>query len=395
MSRLLEAAALSEALAARLERESCLSPLDIADAPLFGLFDLSSLVATRGGTDVDPEQLMNPALQTHWRKRVAQGSWIDAPFELGRRPYWIVQAGKPIGTIAFMVKPYHPKQTIEISSVYVRREYRRQGWGSRILDLVTAAAFEVGVGCVVLETEWSAQNALRLYCSQGMWLRMWKDGIQLHIDRDQPRWHMELHGQEARFLVDKRVVGIARDRGRLLEWRLDETLEPELAFSLEMTAALQLALMRWPIIRTEELWQQQLRHGCGDCGSFESFALRMREFESEIRLLGWSLPADSNPSFEAFPHLLEVDVHAGDQLLLVRLSDGVRLEIPAVFLRYSFTNAGDMLESATIIDDEVKCTYQSGDKSSHSVDCLLHLEHEKSKPRSIVSIAIDYTRRID
>lgn len=46
---------------------------------------------------------------------------MDFPFELGRRPYWIVDAGKRIGTIAFMVKPYNLQPTVDISSVYVRK----------------------------------------------------------------------------------------------------------------------------------------------------------------------------------------------------------------------------------------------------------------------------------
>jgi hypothetical protein len=73
-------------------------------------------------------------------------------------------------------------------------------------------------------------------------------------------------------------------------------------------------------------------------------------------------------------------------MLRVLLSDGARLEIPAVALRYRFEKAGDMLESAAIVDDEVECIYQSGDKTSHSIDSLLHLDSEKNTPRTIVCI---------
>lgn len=385
-NRLLRGATVSQALAERLEQEQCMLPLDASDARLFGLFELSALAATRGGAHVEPEQLMNPALQAQWRKQVAQGSWIDFPFELGRRPYWIVHAGKRIGTIAYMVKPYNLQPTVDISSVYLRREYRRQGWGSRILALLTAAAFDVGLDCVTLETEWNAQEALRFYCAQGMWLRMWKDGLQLHVDRGRPRWQMDVRGNEAHFLVDERVVGVARNRGTLLDWVSDETLDADLKFSLEMTAALQLALMRWPIIRSEALWQEEVRHGCGDCGSFEAFALRLRQFDSEIRRLGWSLPAETNPSFESLPHVLEVNVDHNNQLLQVLLGDGARLAIPVIDLRYRLEDAGDMLESATIVDDDVQCVYQSGDRSTHSVDDLLQREHAKHNPRYIVCV---------
>lgn len=56
--RLQQGDALCSALAERLEREPCLCPLDAADAPLFSLFELSNLAATRGGAHLDPEQLM-------------------------------------------------------------------------------------------------------------------------------------------------------------------------------------------------------------------------------------------------------------------------------------------------------------------------------------------------
>ena len=250
------------ALADRLTQEHELQPLAACDVEEYGLFELADAVAVRCAASVDPDALRAPEMRAQWMKRALEGEALSEPFIGGRLPYWIVDGAERIGTIAFAALP-GAIPSLEISSVFVRPRFRRRGWASRILQTLRDAAFEVGFRRATLQVEWNNQDALQFYCAQGMWVAGWKNAIELYFAKDQPGWQVEVddHANEARFRVRGRVAAVARRHGSAIDWSVKQTADKRM---LEQTAALQLALLRWPIIRSEKLWQEQLHKGWSD-----------------------------------------------------------------------------------------------------------------------------------
>ena len=348
-----------------LAREPCLQPLAAADVDDYGLFELADAVAVRCAASIDPDELRDEDVRAHWTVRALQGETLSEPFIAGRAPYWIVDHDERIGTIAY-AEIAATVPTIEISSVYVRPRYRRNGWASRILRTLKDAAFEVGFRRAALQVEWNNQDALRFYCAQGMWVAGWKNAIELYFAKDQARWQIEVAGDEARFKVRGRVAAVARNLDQQLEWSLRKTADKQLKQPLEQTAAVQLALLRWPIIRSDKLWQEQAHKGWSDGGSFEGFALRLRQLERHIRRRGWNLP-ERNPSLARLPRLVAAEIHAAR--LVVQLSDGRALDIPLEALGISESGAHDV----QLLEEEVVYTLQSGTPLIFNVDYLLFL----------------------
>jgi ribosomal protein S18 acetylase RimI-like enzyme len=357
------------ALSDRLTRELFLVPLASADVDQYGLFELADAISVRCAAHIEPDALQDPQLRERWLQRALQGEALSEPFTANRHPYWIVDDGERIGTIAFAAAPAASAPTIEISSVYVLPKHRRKGWGSRALQTLRDAAFDCGFRRATLQVEWNNQDALRFYCAQGMWVAGWKNAIELYFSKDQPRWHVELQANEALFKVKGRVAGVALNQGHYLDWSAKKTSENPLKRPLEQTAAVQLALLPWPIIRSDKLWQEQLHKGWSDNGPFEGFALRLRQFERHIRNKTWNLPAERNPSFATLPTLSKAIAH-NDQLE-AQLSDGTTLTIPYAALGLP-EQAAQALQVQTAAD-EVTCTLQSGTPLVFNIDYLLYL----------------------
>ena len=354
------------ALADRLASDPCLQPLAAADVEPYGLFELADAVAVRCGASIDPEELRDVELRAQWTTRALEGEALSEPFSAARVPYWIVEGGERIGTIAFALLPA-ALPSIEISSVYVRPRYRRRGWASRVLRMFKDAAFEQGFQRATLQVEWNNQDALQFYCAQGMWVAGWKNAIEMYFAKDQPRWQIELEDDEARFKFRGRVAAVARNRGPYLEWSMKKAADKQLKWPLEQTAAVQLALLGWPVIRSSKLWQEQVRKGWSDSGPFEGFALRLRQFERHIRRKGWNLPPERNPSFATLPHPIEASAQGSS--LELQLSDGKQLTIPLEAL--GIPEAAP--RHVRILDDEVIYTLQSGSSVILNVDYLLFL----------------------
>jgi ribosomal protein S18 acetylase RimI-like enzyme len=354
------------ALADRLLQEPTLQPLAAADVEQYGFYELADAVAVRCGASVDPDELTDAELRAQWTKRALEGEAMSEPFVAGRLPYWIVDNGERIGTIAFAALPAHVP-SLEISSVYVRPKFRRRGWASRILQTLKEAAFEVDFRRAILQVEWNNQDALQFYCAQGMWVSGWKKSIELYFAKDQHGWQVETDENEARFKVGGRVAAVAHKDGAYLGWSVKKSADKRV---LEQTAALQLALLRWPIIRSEKLWQEQVNKGWSDDGPFEGFALRLRQMERHIRRKHWNLPRERNPSFAQLPQLRAASARGAD--LAVALSDGRELSVPFETLGISET-ASQTLQSVQVVEDEVICTLQSGTPLILNIDYLMFL----------------------
>jgi hypothetical protein len=216
-----------------------------------------------------------------------------------------------------------------------------------------------------------------------MWVAGWKSNIELYFAKDESRWHVEVHGSEARFKVKGRVAALAHNHGHRLDWVAKKTADKQLKWPLEQTAALQLALMRWPIIRSDKLWQEQVHKGWSDSGPFEGFALRLRQLERHIRRKGWNLPSERNPSFAGLPIPTEVTAH---DHLLVRLSDGPPLVVPFDALGLP-ANASDTLLGAQVVGDEVVCTLSTDRPLIVSIDYLLYLTQSPEHLASAAQLA--------
>jgi ribosomal protein S18 acetylase RimI-like enzyme len=354
------------ALADRLLHVPILQPLAAGDVEQYGLYELADAVAVRCAASVDPDELTDTEARAQWTKRALEGEAMSEPFVAGRLPYWIVDNGERIGTIAFAALPSHVP-SLEISSVYVRPKFRRRGWASRILQTLRDAAFDVGFRRALLQVEWNNQDALQFYCTQGMWVAGWKSAIELYFAKDQPAWQIEVDENEARFKVRGRVAAVAHKQGARLDWSVKKSADKRV---LEQTAAVQLALLRWPIIRGEKLWQEQVYKGWSDDGPFEGFALRLRQMERHIRRKHWNLPPERNPSFAQLPQLQAAS--AGGAYLDVALDDGRDLSVPFETLGISEL-ASQTLQSVQIFEDEVICTLQSGTPLILNIDYLLFL----------------------
>jgi RimJ/RimL family protein N-acetyltransferase len=156
------------AVAARLASEPNLVPLsrEPQDIARFADFELSNYLSGRLDEQVDPDAL-DATVRQDWIARAlkddeGEALYLNRPFAIARRPYWIVNGDERVivGTIAF--RGAHGKRwpTLVISSVFIRPRYRRQGWMTRILDLIKNAAFPAGVERVSLDTEWSNRTGL-------------------------------------------------------------------------------------------------------------------------------------------------------------------------------------------------------------------------------------------
>lgn len=257
--------------------------------------------------------------------------------------------------------------TIEVSSLFVRPHFRRQGWAIRALEFLRDAAHEGGFRRVTLGTEWTNQRAVAFYLARGMYCRSWKHHIGMFFDRELPKWRVQVDGSLARFIVGDQVVGVAENRGDRLDWKLGDKVDKDFAWELEATASLQLAVMGWPIIRSDEAWQEQIEFGIAECGSFENLAFRIRQFERYHASQGWFVPRP-NPSFATLVRLKSVSIKQGS--LDVELSDGRVLPVTFELLD-PMPDEDNPLESAHIEGNYVVCRVRSGKRDEFSVDRVL------------------------
>ncbi len=359
----------------QLSREPWFLPLanDKDDLQRMADYDLSSLVSYRYGLDIEPDAFRaDPKLRKHWLDAALdEGEYFGHYFGFGKRPYWIVHEGERIGTTGYLVRANSCETTLEFSSVYVRPGYRRQGWASRTLRHIKNVAFEAGVDRVYLHCDWGDQSALRFYLQRGFWVQSWKRDVRLYISKGKPRLRVVAEGRQATFFVEDRVVAVADNRGHRLGWQLAETVDDELRWDVEATAAVYLALIGWPIIRSDQEWQSQIRNGITDCGDFENLAQRIRRFERHLRSQDWKAPAP-NPSFATLPRLVESQQLA-DRFEMT-LSDGRCLPLPFAAL-YVMPTAEDPVVDGGITEDgeEFHYTLRSGKEGCQDIEEVLGL----------------------
>ena len=112
-----------------------------------------------------------------------------------------------------------------------------------------------------------------------------------------PTWSFIQEGDLARCVVDGVEVFTARRRGDRLEW--NATAAPRLSFDdvreLEGTFAVALAARGFPLITTDEAWQEQLAAGFSDAGDSVGLAFKISRWEAWARSRGWCVNAPRIP----------------------------------------------------------------------------------------------------
>ncbi|MET0388745.1 MAG: GNAT family N-acetyltransferase [Polyangiales bacterium] len=378
------------ALAARLAVSQPFEPLAPHDAEIFTDFQVASLVEIRLGTVLAPELARKERSQ--WLTLgLDEGERILGPFAHRQHPYWVTDGDTRVGTIAFSVTPGAWAPTIEVSNVYVLPSHRRQGWGGRMLGALRDLAFAQGFERVMLRPEWVNQPGLQFYCSQRMWVQNWKHSFVLYFGKSTPAWDLTVVGQQARFTIAGQVRAIAEQRGHTLDWTLMDGVERALAYDIEATCALQLAVMGWPLIRSEDKWQRQIRAGFSDGGDFEGLAFKIRNFERHIRRKRWRLPARRNPSFVTLPTIIGLQ-HTGDQTECA-LSDGTKLVIPHEYLEPSPPSDHDPLQETRMFHDEVVWVLRSGADSCMSLEHMLWLNKSPEHLEQTLASNREYRRQ--
>lgn len=366
--------ALGASLAERLAREPFLVPLtgEPDDVAEFARWDLATWVAIRCGTSLVPGDLEDLAVQQHWIERAmerGEAAYLHRPFLLSRHPFWVVHEGEKIGTVGFRNLHGHQWPSIEVSSMFVHPRFRRQGWAARMLGTVRDIAFEMGFERVQLGAQWGNTGALKFYLAQGMWVQSWKHHLKLFFAKKLPKWHVDVEGDTATFRLDTRTLGVAENHGPLLSWKLGDEVDRNLQWDVEATAALQLALMGWPLIRSQKRWTRQVNQGFSDCGDFEGLAHRIRDFDRYSRQNSW-VEGPVNPSFAPLPTIANVTQEP--DRFQVTLSDGQQLPVPFEAL-YGMPTDQAPLEQMTFTEDELVYRFRSGEEGRESVDHILCL----------------------
>ena len=266
--------------------------------------DLASLAEHRLGDAPDPRELDDAG-----RAWLRTGSDPEAgaleTLAARRRyetPYWIVQEEKRVGTVALSTSRLGGR-SLRLSSLYVFREARGRGVGSRALDAIERAFEPLDLG-YRLETAWAWQRTIRFYLRRGLWVRMWKRELQLAWSPRTPPPLIDVGEHEASLGTEVEgesiVLARAGREGNLLRWEVapratrDERLG-ERAWDGQGTLALAIALRGWPLIRSAEAFEESRS---ADAGPPESLAYKIQIWEARDRARGFRVETARIPGLE-------------------------------------------------------------------------------------------------
>ncbi|MEE8525638.1 MAG: GNAT family N-acetyltransferase [Thermoanaerobaculia bacterium] len=304
------------AICARLTSDCVVEPL--ADRPdddrAWNGWELASLIEGNFGQQIDVGTL-NEQQRAQWE---LSASWDHHPLPRPHSEYnlshWLLEDGARVGTISFATM-FKALALFNVSSLFVVPAFRGRGIARRALEAAYSTALAVGASGLVLSTPWTWQSSVRFYLHIGMWVRMWKRGLQLMWGPELPAYQVEIGTPLARFLVET-VSGFepwleAEPKGERLGWRelpayralAEDKAPPEGWYDAVGTFALHLAIAGWPLIRSDELWREQ-RYA--DAGPPESLAYKIEVFEAVARRDGFVVPTPRIPNV-AYRDLDDID----------------------------------------------------------------------------------------
>ncbi len=260
--------------------------------------ELASLVENRFFERVDPVA-RGAELRAVWEPRATRdGALIGTPHAGARyvRPYWLMQGGSRVGTIALSTGA-RGERLMEVSSLYVLPAHRGRGVAGAALRRADVVAWAHGVPGVRVQTCWAWQPAVRFYLGLRMWVAGWTDALVFTWRRGLPAHDIEIGEREATFavVVDGRKEHLIRAsvEGDRLEWvespRMDAYRgEPsDVAYLGPGTFAVALATRGFPLVRSEGLWRE--RHRSSDVGEPEGLAYKIELFEAVDRSFGFDV----------------------------------------------------------------------------------------------------------
>lgn len=263
-------------------------------------FELASLVETHLGKQLNPESFDESA-RTYWSRKFQ----TDLSYNRSQPQnmwFWLMAREGWVGILCCSSRLGHGR--ISVDSLYVLPEYRGSGHGKRVLLAVRDAAWLADFKEVRLETGWTFPRAPSFYMHQKMWVIGWKDALLLAFRRDLPQWGTAFSGDTATFSAGEGapLITVQRHVDRLLWEEPEGDREAHVRWRARSTFALVLALAGWPLIRSDELWQEQLDLGFSDVGGPEGLAFKVRVFEAWAREQGWQVAGPRIPGLDYPSH---------------------------------------------------------------------------------------------
>jgi GNAT superfamily N-acetyltransferase len=290
---------------AALVAEGILAPVSDArsEARLWLDCELASFVENRFLEPLDP-RTFDAALRTHWKPRaLCRGEYLADPHRLDKyqRAYWIIEKRERVGTIALDLGLLNTG-FVTVASLYLFPTHRGRGIASRVLGRARDAVCERGARGLRVPTWWSWQHTVRFYLNLGMWLSNWKHALVFRFVKDEPAWRIDASDEEARFSVVQggvveELIRATREGERLGWTELPAFRERRRLFQeVTETFALGLAVRGFPLIRSEEAWDN--RHWHADGGDVEGLAYKIEIFEAIDRRYGFALRTPRIPGLQ-------------------------------------------------------------------------------------------------
>ncbi len=271
----------------------------------WNLYELASLVEGHLHEQLDVARLSNASdtERLAWECRVTyDGRPLRSPHSDYRRPFWLLSNdGRRVGTLAIGTMIYG-LDLISVSSLYVDPEARGGGVARRALETVFRAAVANGAGGLRLDANWTWQPSVRFYARIGMWVWMWKHNLVFTWQKDLPPYRVEIGESEARFFIQQdeqwQAVVTARNLRDRLGWEPAglEGQPIEMSHTVPGTFALHLALAGWPLIRSDEMWEN--RYHWSDAGQPEGLAYKIEIFEAVDRKRGFDIQTPRIPGLQ-------------------------------------------------------------------------------------------------
>jgi GNAT superfamily N-acetyltransferase len=291
----------------RLTAERVIEPVSTEEVETRGwnLYELASLVEGHLHERLDVARLSNESANTErlaWEQRVTyDGRPLRSPHDY-RQPFWLLAGdGRRIGTLAIGTMIYG-LDLISVSSLYVDPAARGGGIARRALEGVFRAAVASGAGGFRLDASWTWQASVRFYARIGMWVWMWKHNLVFTWQKHLPPYRVEIGDSEARFFIQEdgqwRSMVTARNLGDRLGWEPAglEGQPIEMSHTVPGTFALHLALAGWPLIRSDETWEN--RYDWSDAGQPEGLACKIEIFEAVDRKRGFDVRTPRVPGIQ-------------------------------------------------------------------------------------------------
>jgi ribosomal protein S18 acetylase RimI-like enzyme len=292
-----------EACCRQLIAQAVIEPLstDDGDSKDWNLRELASLVEGHFNVQLDVARLSDMERLAYERRSTYNGEPLASPNDGYRRPFWLLDDGQRVGTIAIATM-ISGLDLISISSLYIDPAARRRKIANRALEAVYRAAIENGAGGIRLDSNWTWQPSVRFYARIGMWVWMWKHNLVFTWQPGLPAYRVEIEETEARFLIRQgdrwHTAVTARNLGDRLGWEQGdlENQPIEMVHCVPGTFALHLALAGWPLIRSEETWER--RYDWSDAGEPEGLAYKIEIFEAVAREDGLEVRSPRIPGIQ-------------------------------------------------------------------------------------------------